>query len=102
MAQRPICRQKSVVKGIWQSIRCQSLLSNGQQRYQGATYVQMGTLRTDADGALGNTRELNISNAAIVDFLMDRPEWQRYLLADGFDCFVQRGGADGEGWDQSG
>ncbi len=35
--------------------------------YQGATYVQMGTLRTDADGALGNTRELNISNAAIVD-----------------------------------
>ncbi|WP_143370163.1 autotransporter outer membrane beta-barrel domain-containing protein [Escherichia coli] len=22
MAQRPICRQKSVVKGIWQSIRC--------------------------------------------------------------------------------
>lgn len=27
----------------------------------------MGTLRTDADGALGNTRELNISNAAIVD-----------------------------------
>lgn len=27
----------------------------------------MGTLRTDADGVLGNTRELNISNAAIVD-----------------------------------
>ncbi|EES8826777.1 transporter [Escherichia coli] len=42
-------------------------LSNGQNDYQGATYVQMGTLRTDADGALGNTRELNISNAAIVD-----------------------------------
>ncbi|HAW0162347.1 TPA: hypothetical protein JLI56_003073 [Escherichia coli] len=38
-------------------------LSNGQNDYQGATYVQMGTLRTDADGALGNTREL----AAIVD-----------------------------------
>lgn len=37
------------------------------RNYQGATYVQMGTLRTDADGALGNTRELNISNAAIVD-----------------------------------
>ncbi|MFB4122071.1 ECSE_1600 family autotransporter [Escherichia coli] len=32
-------------------------LSNGQNDYQGATYVQMGTLRTDADGALGNTRE---------------------------------------------
>ncbi|STI17790.1 lipoprotein [Escherichia coli] len=30
-------------------------LSNGQNDYQGATYVQMGTLRTDADGALGNT-----------------------------------------------
>lgn len=42
-------------------------LSNGQNDYQGATYVQMGTLRTDADGALGNTRELNISNATIVD-----------------------------------
>ncbi|MEB4675484.1 ECSE_1600 family autotransporter [Enterobacteriaceae bacterium G50] len=42
-------------------------LSNGMNDYQGATYVQMGTLRTDADGALGNTRELNISNAAIVD-----------------------------------
>lgn len=42
-------------------------LSNGQNDYQGTTYVQMGTLRTDADGALGNTRELNISNAAIVD-----------------------------------
>lgn len=42
-------------------------LSNGQNDYQGAIYVQMGTLRTDADGALGNTRELNISNAAIVD-----------------------------------
>ncbi len=42
-------------------------LSNGQNDYQGATYVQMGTLRTDADGTLGNTRELNISNAAIVD-----------------------------------
>ncbi len=28
-------------------------LSNGQNDYQGATYVQMGTLRTDADGALG-------------------------------------------------
>ena len=42
-------------------------LSNGQNDYQGATYVQMGTLRTDADGVLGNTRELNISNAAIVD-----------------------------------
>lgn len=42
-------------------------LSNAQNDYQGATYVQMGTLRTDADGALGNTRELNISNAAIVD-----------------------------------
>ena len=42
-------------------------LSNGQNDYQGATYVQMGTLRTDADGALGNTRELNISNAATVD-----------------------------------
>lgn len=42
-------------------------LSNGQNDYQGATLVQMGTLRTDADGALGNTRELNISNAAIVD-----------------------------------
>lgn len=42
-------------------------LSNGQNDYQGATYVQKGTLRTDADGALGNTRELNISNAAIVD-----------------------------------
>lgn len=26
-------------------------LSNGQNDYQGATYVQMGTLRTDADGA---------------------------------------------------
>ncbi|XPE66012.1 hypothetical protein ACNKHR_27500 [Shigella flexneri] len=38
------------------------------ERLSGATYVQMGTLRTDADGALGNTRELNISNAAIVDF----------------------------------
>ncbi|MCZ5658595.1 hypothetical protein O5623_06665 [Escherichia coli] len=33
------------------------------RNYRGATYVQMGTLRTDADGALGNTRELNISNA---------------------------------------
>lgn len=42
-------------------------LSNGQNDYQGATFVQMGTLRTDADGVLGNTRELNISNAAIVD-----------------------------------
>ncbi|SPX09866.1 lipoprotein [Escherichia coli] len=63
---------KIVVKGIWQSIRCEQVsLSNGQNDYQGATYVQMGTLRTDADGALGNTRELNISNAAIVD-LMDR------------------------------
>ncbi|EFH3174478.1 autotransporter barrel domain-containing lipoprotein [Escherichia coli] len=37
-------------------------LSNGQNDYQGATYVQMGTLRTDADGALGNTRELNKMN----------------------------------------
>ncbi|MGC6744504.1 hypothetical protein ACP0HM_05855 [Escherichia coli] len=60
--------KKSVVKGIWQSIRCDRFrFPNGQNDYQGATYVQMGTLRTDADGALGNTRELNISNAAIVD-----------------------------------
>ncbi|MGQ7115519.1 hypothetical protein ACUOFC_61460, partial [Escherichia sp. TWPC-MK] len=47
-------------------------LSNGQNDYQGATYVQMGTLRTDADGALGNTRELNISNAAIVDLTVGK------------------------------
>ena len=42
-------------------------LSNGQNDYQGATYVQMGTLRTDADGAFWQHPELNINNATIVD-----------------------------------
>ncbi|WP_235501713.1 autotransporter outer membrane beta-barrel domain-containing protein [Trabulsiella odontotermitis] len=42
-------------------------LSNGLNDYSGATQVQAGTLRTDADGALGNTRELNISSNAITD-----------------------------------
>ncbi|MCF3368154.1 autotransporter outer membrane beta-barrel domain-containing protein [Escherichia coli] len=58
--------QNSLLETFNNTVR-QVSLSNGQNDYQGATYVQMGTLRTDADGALGNTRELNISNAAIVD-----------------------------------
>ncbi len=60
--------KKSVAKGIWQSIRYDRFrFPTVRTTIRGATYVQMGTLRTDADGALGNTRELNISNAAIVD-----------------------------------
>ncbi len=42
-------------------------LSNGLNDYTGATLVQAGTLRTDADGALGDTRELSISNGATAD-----------------------------------
>ncbi|EMN3919017.1 autotransporter outer membrane beta-barrel domain-containing protein [Citrobacter farmeri] len=42
-------------------------LSNGLNDYSGTTQVQAGTLRTDADGALGNTSELNISNGAMAD-----------------------------------
>ncbi|WHP30213.1 autotransporter outer membrane beta-barrel domain-containing protein [Trabulsiella odontotermitis] len=42
-------------------------LSNGLNDYSGTTLVQAGTLRTDADGALGNTRELNISSGATAD-----------------------------------
>lgn len=67
MAQRPICRQKSVVKGSGNQYGATGFAFQRSERLSGATYVQMGTLRTDADGALGNTRELNISNAAIVD-----------------------------------
>ncbi|HHG9496587.1 TPA: autotransporter outer membrane beta-barrel domain-containing protein [Citrobacter farmeri] len=42
-------------------------LSNGLNDYSGTTQVQAGTLRTDADGALGNTSELNISSGATAD-----------------------------------
>ncbi|AKE61886.1 lipoprotein/autotransporter domain-containing protein [Citrobacter amalonaticus Y19] len=42
-------------------------LSNGLNDYSGATLVQAGTLRTDADGALGNTSGLNISSNATAD-----------------------------------
>ncbi|KFB98058.1 putative autotransporter protein [Trabulsiella guamensis ATCC 49490] len=42
-------------------------LSSGLNDYSGTTQVQAGTLRTDADGALGNTSELNISSNAITD-----------------------------------
>ncbi|HAJ3527240.1 TPA: autotransporter outer membrane beta-barrel domain-containing protein [Escherichia coli] len=62
-----ISNEGLVVSNGGSSLGYGETLSNGQNDYQGATYVQMGTLRTDADGALGNTRELNISNAAIVD-----------------------------------
>lgn len=39
-------------------------LSNGLNDYNGATLVQTGTLRTDANGVLGNTMELNIIGGA--------------------------------------
>ncbi|KAA1048560.1 autotransporter outer membrane beta-barrel domain-containing protein [Pseudocitrobacter sp. 73] len=42
-------------------------LSNASNRYSGETQVQAGTLRTDADGALGNTSALVISDGAIAD-----------------------------------
>ncbi|KFC04504.1 putative autotransporter protein [Trabulsiella guamensis ATCC 49490] len=42
-------------------------LSNSNNDYSGATRVLTGTLRTDADGALGNTSELNIISNAITD-----------------------------------
>ncbi len=42
-------------------------LSNGLNDYSGATLVQAGTLRTDADGALGETSELHISSGATAD-----------------------------------
>lgn len=42
-------------------------LSNGLNDYSGATLVEAGTLRTDADGALGDTSELSISSGATVD-----------------------------------
>ncbi|ALR78681.1 lipoprotein/autotransporter domain-containing protein [[Enterobacter] lignolyticus] len=42
-------------------------LSNGLNDYKGATLVLAGTLRTDADGALGDTSELNISSGAATD-----------------------------------
>lgn len=42
-------------------------LSNGLNDYSGATQVQAGTLRTDADGALGETSELHISSGATAD-----------------------------------
>ncbi|HFQ8225505.1 TPA: autotransporter outer membrane beta-barrel domain-containing protein [Citrobacter freundii] len=42
-------------------------LSNGLNDYSGTTQVQAGTLRTDADGALGDTEELSISSAATAD-----------------------------------
>lgn len=42
-------------------------LSNGLNDYSGATLVQAGTLRTDADGALGETSELYISSGATAD-----------------------------------
>lgn len=58
---------KSVVKGSGNQYGATGFAFQRSERLSGATYVQMGTLRTDADGALGNTRELNISNAAIVD-----------------------------------
>ncbi|WP_448885029.1 autotransporter outer membrane beta-barrel domain-containing protein [Citrobacter telavivensis] len=42
-------------------------LSNGLNDYSGTTQVQAGTLRTDADGALGDTEELSISSGATAD-----------------------------------
>ncbi|MDF3831316.1 autotransporter-associated beta strand repeat-containing protein, partial [Pseudocitrobacter sp. 2023EL-00150] len=42
-------------------------LSNASNRYSGETQVQAGTLRTDADGALGNTSALVISDGALAD-----------------------------------
>jgi autotransporter family porin len=42
-------------------------LSNGLNDYSGTTQVQAGTMRTDADGALGDTRELSISSGATAD-----------------------------------
>ncbi|MBJ9863682.1 MULTISPECIES: autotransporter outer membrane beta-barrel domain-containing protein [Citrobacter] len=42
-------------------------LSNGLNDYSGATQVQAGTLRTDADGALGETSELHISSGGTAD-----------------------------------
>lgn len=42
-------------------------LSNGLNDYSGVTSVKSGTLRADANGALGNTSELNISSNAITD-----------------------------------
>ncbi|EGT3575417.1 autotransporter outer membrane beta-barrel domain-containing protein [Citrobacter amalonaticus] len=42
-------------------------LSNGLNDYSGATLVQAGTLRTDANGALGDTSELSISGGANAD-----------------------------------
>lgn len=70
-------------------------LSNGQNDYQGATYVQMGTLRTDADGALGNTRELNISNAAIVDLNGSTQTVETFTGQMGSTVLFKRG-ADGK------
>ncbi|EPJ7186186.1 TPA: autotransporter outer membrane beta-barrel domain-containing protein [Citrobacter amalonaticus] len=42
-------------------------LSNGLNDYSGTTLVQSGTLRTDADGALGDTGELHIYSTAKAD-----------------------------------
>ncbi|MFS9380609.1 autotransporter outer membrane beta-barrel domain-containing protein [Citrobacter sp. ANG330] len=42
-------------------------LSNGLNDYSGTTLVQAGTLRTDADGALGDTGELHIYSTAKAD-----------------------------------
>ena len=42
-------------------------LSNGLNDYSGTTLVQSGTLRTDADGALGDTGKLHIYSTAKAD-----------------------------------
>lgn len=44
-----------------------TLLLTGNNSYQGPSTVERGTLRTDADNALGSTAALNIRNSAVVD-----------------------------------
>ncbi len=67
-----------------------------EQAIRGQPTFRWGHYVPDADGALGNTRELNISNAAIVNLNGSTQTGRDIHRADGFDCFVQRGGADGK------
>ncbi|RAU50850.1 autotransporter outer membrane beta-barrel domain-containing protein [Pseudocitrobacter sp. RIT415] len=67
-------------------------LSNAGNSYSGETQVQAGTLRTDADGALGNTSALLIRDGATAD-LNGTTQTAGQLSADAGSTLALNGGS---------